>query len=414
MFNLNAFRQNMLIYSIIIAIVFIVIVLLLLLVIGVFLKKEYSEDAQSYFGSDFLTNSQSYQRISIILFVTRQVMTFASMAVLFIIVPRIFANNYKPPILIALTSILVFFVSLIIITFIFSFYRGFVIEHRFGLSNHTAVSWLSDYLKSQGISLLINMGAFTSLYALIKYIPKYWWLISWVVLVVFIIIGTYIAPVLIDPLFYKFKPLEDKVLKEKVIDIADKADIEVSDVLIADASTKTKKANAYFTGVGTTKRIVLYDNLINDFSHDQTLSVVAHEMAHWKYAHILKAIAIASGISLIGFLFLGYIIKGLNIYDIRSVFLVIILFNLVSFAILPAENAISRRFEVQADRKAQILTGDYQTQIDLTVNLARSNLSMVEPNKIVRTILHTHPSVMERINNAIKWKEDIDNPSKID
>ncbi len=407
MLHLNAFRQHALIYAIIIALAFIVLMMLTLLIIGVFLKKEYSLDAQVYFDSDFLGIAQNYQRASIILFAVRQIVTFVFMALLFMLVLRIFSNHYRPSVPTALIVVLAFFVALIIITFLFSFYRGFIVEHRFGLSNHTVGSWLSDYLKSQAISLLINLGAFTGLYALIKYMPRYWWLISWAAIVVFIIIGTYISPVLIDPLFYKFKPLQDHVLKGRILDLADDAEIEVRDVLVADASTKTKKANAYFTGVGTTKRIVLYDNLIHDFSHEQTLAVVAHEMAHWKYAHIVKAIAIAAGFSFAALLFLGYIIKGLDIHDIRGVFLVIILFHLLSFAILPAQNAISRRFEVQSDRKAQMLTGDYKTQIDLSVDLSKSNLAMVEPNKIIRTILTTHPSAMQRINNAITWEKEI-------
>jgi STE24 endopeptidase len=406
MLQLNAFRHHALFYGIISALAFIVLVMLTLLIIGVFLKKQYSAEAQAYFDSDFLTIAQSYQRVSILLFVVRQIVTFVSMALLFMLVLQIFSNPYRPSVLTALIVILAFFVALIIITFIFSFYRGFIVEHRFGLSNHTVGSWLSDYLKSQVISLLINMGAFTGLYALIKYMPRYWWLISWAAIVVFIIIGTYVSPVLIDPLFYKFKPLHDHVLKGKVLELADDAEIKVRDVLVADASTKTKKANAYFTGVGATKRIVLYDNLIKDFSHEQTLAVVAHEMAHWKYAHIVKAIAIALGFSFAAMLFLGYIIKGLDIHDIRGVFLVIILFHLLSFAILPAQNAISRRFEVQADKKAQILTADYKTQVDLSVDLSRSNLAMVEPHKIIRTILYSHPSSMERINNAITWEKE--------
>ncbi len=407
MLNFNSFRQNTLVYSFIIAVAFIVILLLILLIIGVFLKKEYSKEAQSYFESDFLATSQNYQRASILLFALRQIVTFVSMTVLFMLVLKLFAGNYKPSILTALILILIFFVCLILITFLFSFYRGFIVEHRFGLSNHSVGSWLWDYLKSQAISLLISLGAFTGLYALIKYMPKYWWLLAWAGFVFFIIIGTYMAPVFIDPLFYKFKPLEDRVLRERVIGLADKAGIEVRDVLVADASTKTKKANAYFTGAGTTKRIVLYDNLVNDFTHKQTLAVVAHEMAHWKYAHILKSIAIASGISFAGFLFLFYVLRGLNIYDIRGVFLAIILINLLSFAILPAQHAISRRFETQADRKAQMLTGDYKTQIDLSVDLARSNLSMVEPHKIVKMILYTHPCVMERIHEAIQYEKEI-------
>lgn len=397
----------MFIYILISAVAVAALVILLLLISGVFLKKDYSSDALRYFDKDFLDISYNYQKISVTIFVINQIISFSLMFLIFLLSFKIFSKNYRATLLAALISMLIFFLALIVMTFLFSYYRGFIIEHRFGLSNQTFNGWFADYLKSQSISLGINLAAFISIYALIIYIPRYWWVISWAVVVIFIILGTYIAPIVIDPLFYKFKPLENENLKEKIISISDKANVRVSAVLVADASTKTKTANAYFTGIGSTKRIVLYDNLLTGFSDEETLSVVAHEIAHWEYGHIIKSLAIACIISFIGFLLLGYIIKGLNLYDIRGLFLIIILFSIVSFTIMPLENAISRRFESQADKRAQMLTQNYKTRIDLSVNLAKSNLSMVEPDGIVKAILYSHPPVIERIKNAIKWEEEL-------
>ncbi|GAI17064.1 unnamed protein product, partial [marine sediment metagenome] len=124
------------------------------------------------------------------------------------------------------------------------------------------------------------------------YIPKYWWIISSAVLAIFIVVITYLYPILIDPLFYKFEKLKDTNFQEQIINIAGKAGIEVKEVLVADASRKTNKANAYFTGIGGSKRIVVFDNLINNFSRKETLNVIAHEIGHWYNWHIFKSIII--------------------------------------------------------------------------------------------------------------------------
>ena len=112
--------------------------------------------------------------------------------------------------------------------------------------------------------------------------------------IIFIIFANFIFPILIDPLFYKFKPLEDEELKKEILVITDKAGISVGSILVADASKKTNKVNAYFTGIGKSKRIVIYDNLLEKYSKDEVLSVIAHEVGHWKYMHILKNILIKS------------------------------------------------------------------------------------------------------------------------
>src|SRR5450830_684729 len=165
----------MFIYILISAVAVAALVILLLLISGVFLKKDYSSDALRYFDKDFLDISYNYQKISVTIFVINQIISFSLMFLIFLLSFKIFSKNYRATLLAALISMLIFFLALIVMTFLFSYYRGFIIEHRFGLSNQTFNGWFADYLKSQSISLGINLAAFISIYALIIYIPRYWW-----------------------------------------------------------------------------------------------------------------------------------------------------------------------------------------------------------------------------------------------
>jgi STE24 endopeptidase len=263
--------------------------------------------------------------------------------------------------------------------------------------------WFSDYGKSKAIDIVISVGGMTGIYALMVYMPKYWWLISASAVAVFIIIAVYLYPVLIDPLFYKFKKLDDDKLEQEVFQVAEKAGIEIEEILIADASRRTVRANAYFSGIGNTKRVVLYDNLIDDFSREEVLNVIAHEAGHWKSSHVLKSIGMSIAGVFLGFFMLGFIISRAGFTgDIRTVFILIFITVIITFLMLPFQNMISRYFEKQTDEITLELTGGYETQISLMVRLAESNLSDVDPHPVVKYILYSHPPVMERISYAEK------------
>jgi STE24 endopeptidase len=212
----------------------------------------------------------------------------------------------------------------------------------------------------------------------------------------------FIYPILIDPLFYNFTPLEDKELQKSIIKMTDEAGIEVDKILVADASTKTNRVNAYFTGLGNTKRIVIYDNLLNNYSKEQTVSVIAHEIGHWKYRHIFLGVLMGAG----GIILIMFILKllqaniNLNI-SVKLVLTLFIAFSLLSYLIMPLQNYISRQFEKQADRTVVELTGDRDTQVEILGNLARSNLSNVDPGPVLKYILYTHPPTMDRIRSIV-------------
>ena len=188
--------------------------------------------------------------------------------------------------------------------------------------------------------------------------------------------------------------------------LADEAVIDVEEVLDADASRRTRKVKAYFRGVGRSKRIVIYDNLLHNFSNEETLSVVAHEMGHWKHAHILKGIILGAIGTFLGLFLLQKLLAAAGpAASVRALLLAMLFLTLFSFAGLPVENAVSRFFERQADVEAIRLTGDPYTAVTLEQNLARANLAEVDPHPFVKFILYTHPPVLERISLALREAE---------
>ena len=367
-----------------------------------YISRRNDPDTLKYFSSGFLVKAAQYNKINIILSVSVKVLIWLFMAIALWIGWKYFSGpEGHVRIYIAAGYIALFYIILNLIILPLSFYRGYVVEHRFGLSNQTAGMWFIDFAKSRGIEMVISVAAFTGIYWLMAFIPKYWWLIAASIEALFIIIGTYLYPLLIDPLFYRFSKLEDPVLREEILEVTGKAGIEVQDILVADASRTTKKANAYFTGFGNTRRIVLYDNLLNNFSREEALNVVAHEAAHWKYSHIVKSIAISIAAGFLGLYILNMILIRTGLRgDFRSIFIIILLISLVSFISVPFQNVLSRYFERQADELSLEITGGYDTQIELMTGLAEANLSNVDPHPIIRAMLYSHPSIMERIESA--------------
>ncbi|TET48011.1 MAG: M48 family peptidase [Actinomycetota bacterium] len=373
-------------------------VAIIILIVNLAVKPSYGPDTLKYFNSDFLSRASEYSRVSITLSIIGRVLSWLIMGITVWIAWKYFAAAPKISVLAAVGYIALFYIVLSIIILPLSFYRGYTIEHQFGQSVQTVGMWFSDYGKSKAIDIAISIGAMTGIYALMVYVPRYWWLIAASAMAVFIIIAVYLYPILIDPLFYKFKKLDDNKLQEKILEVTEKAGIEVEEILVADASRRTVKANAYFTGIGNTRRIVLYDNLLDNFSSEEILNVVAHEAGHWKYLHILKSIGMSVAGGFLGLFILRLIFSRTGLTgDFRAIFTLIFITAAATFLIMPFQNMVSRYFEKQADGIALEFTRGYDTQVSLMVRLAESNLSNVDPYPIIRYILYSHPPIMERI-----------------
>jgi len=380
--------------------------LFILLISSIIYRPPGDPAALNYFNAGFLERAAHYNQISMIISVSVKVLIWIFMAAAVLVVWRFFSGTGNVRIYIAAGYIALFYIILNLVILPLSFYRGYVIEHQFGLSNQSVVLWFSDFAREKAIDMLISVAAFTGLYALMVYVPKYWWLIGASIMAVFIILGVYLYPVLIDPLYFKFNPLQDKKLKEEILNITDKVGIEVDEILVADASRRTVKANAYFTGFGNTRRIVLYDNLLNNFSSEETLNVVAHEAAHWRYAHIVKTIAIGISAGFLGLYILGLIINRSGLRgDFRSIFIIILLISFISFLTAPAQNTLSRYFERQSDQLTFEITERYDAQVGLLKGLAEANLSNVSPHPVIRALLYSHPPILERIQTADNQKQ---------
>jgi STE24 endopeptidase len=296
-----------------------------------------------------------------------------------------------------------------IVTLPLGFYAGFVREHAFGLSTQTAGGWLLDRLKGAAISLALAVPLGSLLALLWRRYPGRWVLPAWVLGGLAVILLVTLAPVVIDPLFNTIRPLPDPALKGRVLALADRAGIAVEQVYEADASRRTKKSNAYFTGLGATKRIVLYDNLVARSDPDAVELVLAHEMGHWTHAHIWKGI----GLTLVGMavlLWCGARIlawaaerRALHLAgpaDVAGLPLFLLALFVLNLVGLPIQNAVSRHFERQADWTSLELTGNPAAFIRAEVDLARSNLADLTPPRPLVWLLYTHPPVAERIRMA--------------
>jgi len=380
-----------------------VLMLAVLLIAALQLKPSQNPDALRHFDSSFLARAAEYNRTSLLLSVAEKFLYWALLAgIVFITWKNIFIAR-KVPVWQAALIFAAITAAIYIIVLPLQYYRSFVVEHRFGLSNQTVQSWFADILKDRAISFAVSMLVLTSVYTLMRYLPGWWWIAAALLFILFIIIANFIFPVLIDPLFYKFTPLTDSVLKDKITRISETAGIKVGSIMVADASRKTSRLNAYFAGLGKTKRIVIYDNLLLNNTDEKILSVIAHEIAHWKYRHIPAGIALESAWILLMFFILRFIQQNFRTdTGVRLVLILFILYSFLTFIAAPFQNFISRQFEKQADRVSVELTQDPKTAVMVFKVLASTNLSNVDPSPVLKYLIYSHPPLIERIKDAEK------------
>ncbi len=309
------------------------------------------------------------------------------------------------------TALFVYFalfsLSIYLVGLPLSFYSGYLLEHRFALSNQSPKDWAWRELKRALLSFLVSAALVELFYLVLRLFPSAWWLVASLGWISFSIFLARIFPVLVIPLFYRYRDLDDEGLRRKLLDLAGRAGVKVTGVFAIDLSKDTKKSNAALVGWGDTRRIVLADNLIREFSPDEITCVVAHETAHYKFRHIWKLILLESVSITALFYALKLISKGLvsflkagALHDIAiypSLALFFFVFNLIT---LPAKNMYSRTLERQADMFAVRLTGLKEAFIGLMEKLGEKNLSDKSPNKLIEFLLYSHPSVSRRIESA--------------
>lgn len=307
-------------------------------------------------------------------------------------------------------SIAVFLLIILVFYYLLSlplnFYAGYTLEHKFNLSKQKIGSWCLDQLKSGILGYIILLILILGFYwILIKF--DQWWLVVSIFWIVFSVVLAKLTPVLIIPIFFKYKKLEDEVLRQRIFNLAQKMQIKLLDVFEIDFSKKTLKANAAFTGMGKTKRVILADTLKDKYSHDEVEAILAHEFAHFQFKHILKLIAINSLLTLGLFYFifrtnssfLG-VFKLSSLTQLASLPLVFLYFLLFGIIMQPIEAYVSRRFEREADALALKTTQNKEAFISLMDKLASQNLADRNPHPLIKFFFFDHPPIDERIKTA--------------
>lgn len=303
-----------------------------------------------------------------------------------------------------------FFLSLsyagTILSIPFSLYSTFKIENKYGFNTMTARLWITDLIKSFLLSTVIIGVILLGGLWIVESFPDYWWLLVWGFFFIFSIFMMYIAPYVIEPLFNKFTPLEKDELEEKIRTVMQKAGITVSRVFKIDASKRSHHTNAYFTGIGKVKRIVLYDTLIEKMAQDEIIAVLAHELGHWKKKHIFKRIMVFEMLSLVGAYIAFHILQGdflaviFNIDEATFFSKLIIMgfiFSIVLFPFTPLSSYFSRKHEEEADRFAVALTSNPESLATSLIKLSKDNLSNLHPHPLYSKFYYSHPPVVERV-----------------
>ena len=291
-------------------------------------------------------------------------------------------------------------------------YYGFRLERRFKLSNQRFSGWLWDEAKGFLVSLVLGTIMIELLYFTIRQWPQNWWLLAWAIFMGLFILLAQLAPVILFPIFYKFEPLNDEELKRRLIMLGQRAGTQVRGVYRWRLSEKSKKANAALTGLGNTRRIILADTLLDNYTPDEIEAVLAHELGHHVHRHILKSILVQAAITFVGFwaanLTLHYAVDHHmfeELSDFANLPLLALVSVVLSFLLMPALNAYSRYNERQADRYAFESIATIDPFVTSMNKLAEQNLAERTPSRWVEWFFHSHPSISRRLAAAEAWRQ---------
>lgn len=361
-----------------------------------------------------MEKSKRYNRIKITLQIINQILSFFILIVLAFtplaryIEQKIYtytSNDY--------VAFMIFLVIIGLIEITFSvpldFYSSYIVEHRFNLSNQNLMDWFLEKIKSYLVSALILFPLGMTFYYLLKNY-KLWWLFLAFIVFVFSILLARIAPTLIFPIFYKFVPLENDKLRAKLTQLCQNFGINFEGIYTFNLSKDTKKANAGFTGIFKSRRIIISDTLIENFTDDEILTVFAHELGHYKKKHIIKNIFIGLITTFLTFYLAEYFYQIVLIkmnysspHQISALPILFLILSIISIFLLPVYNSISRKFEFEADEFAVKSTGDKNSFISSLKKLSKINLADENPNPLIEFIFFSHPSIKRRVEKVEKF-----------
>ncbi len=313
-------------------------------------------------------------------------------------------------------AVFIYVVILVLISKVLSLgmdYYGYRLEQRYQLSNQKLRAWVSDEVKGFLVSCILAGLLVELLYFIIRQFPQHWWLLAWAGFLGVAVLLAQLAPVVLFPIFYKFEPLQDEELKLRLTRLGERAGTRVRGVYKWHLSEKSKKANAALTGLGNTRRIILADTLLDNYSLDEIEAVLAHELGHHVHKHILKGIGVQAGVTFVGFWAanwaLHYALDRWHTFETISDFanlpLLVLIFAMLSFFLMPAMNAFSRFNERQADRYAFESIGSVAPFVSSMNKLAVQNLAERTPSRWVEWWFHSHPAIARRVAAAESWEK---------
>ena len=292
-------------------------------------------------------------------------------------------------------------------------YYGLRLERRFKLSTQKTRSWLWDQTKEFLVGVIFATIIAELLYFTIRVSPQHWWLIAWATFMGLFVLLAQIAPLVLFPIFYKFEPLENDDLKNRLVRLSERAGTKVRGIYKWHLSEKSNKANAALTGLGATRRIILADTLLDHYSADEIEAVLAHELGHHVHRHIFKSILAQALVTLAGFWAANYILHlsieqwGMfeTLSDFSNLPLLVLVSTVLSLLLMPAMNAYSRFNERQADRYAFESIRSVQPFISSMNKLAAQNLAERTPARWVEWLFHSHPAISRRVAAAEALRE---------
>lgn len=292
-----------------------------------------------------------------------------------------------------------------------SFYSDYVLPRRYGLSLQSPVGWAVDTVKELALSAVFGLGGVEVLYWLLRQFPQWWWAIMAALAWLFIVAMAQLAPVLLMPLFYKFRPLDDPELTERITRLAERAGTRVGGVYVMDMSSRTTAANAMLTGLGGTRRIILGDTLLSNYTYDEIETVLAHELAHHVHNDLPKGLA-AEAVILLGSMWVASLVlnwgvpafgfRGID--DVAAMPLFAVAMAGVGLVAMPLGNMLTRRMERAADAYALSSTRKAGAFRSVMLKLAAQNLAEAEPPRWVRVLFQSHPSIAERVRHADEYR----------
>ncbi len=297
----------------------------------------------------------------------------------------------------------------------FDLFDTFRLEKRFGFNRTTPKTWITDQLKSMLLTAILSGIMLSAAILIYLWLPQWWWLAVWFFFFIFTMFMMYISPYVLEPLFNKFTPIEDEELVHRISDVLARAGIKVKGVFKMDASRRTSHTNAYFTGIGREKRIVIYDTLLEKLDSDEIIAVLAHEAGHCRKKHIIKMLTLFESGSLVAaylafFILNSTLLNWLFGVETDNLFVKLILLGFAASALTwplsPLQNLLSRRFEREADAFACQIVGSGEALATALIKLSKDNLSNLHPHPWYSAFHYSHPPAIERIRYLRKFQSD--------